>query len=238
MNEEIKDRDEIYLPKIIGKYEKNIGFIIELERAICHIESFKKILSKCAPTTKDKRDESISWIENDSSITILLNIMASQLREAIHLFHRFQRTKLWDDWSKWVERESNSEKNAILTINLILNEFNKEEDGFLRSILIPLRNATFHYKEIEAKKWFDEKVKDFEGDIKPQREFVKFVNKDTPSFYLGEDYDGWLNSNYLILNQGKKIEGLFDNLLKLQRLQDSFLELKYSIAKFLIKKSE
>ncbi|MBU2612549.1 MAG: hypothetical protein KKB62_02400 [Nanoarchaeota archaeon] len=226
-NSRIK-REQFFLSKLIGSYEKEVGYIIEMERIINHIQSLRKILFQFIP--KDP-------IPNDDIFSVLFSISSSQLREAIHFFDRFKKTTLWKDWSEWVKRTDKSQENSLLKIDLILREYHNEEKGFLKN-LISLRNLTFHYNEKEAKKWFEEKKNEMEGDLKAQRWMVRFIDIKKPLLYLGKNYDEELISKYLIFQEGFETSGIFANLLRVQRVQDHFLDLKSSITNFLIKNSE
>lgn len=231
-----KNISPFFVIKLIEGYEKDIGFIIEIERITNHIESLTKILLNLAPERMNEMEEMIYWSECDSTITIIFNIMASQLRESLKLLGEFKGKSLYNDWNDWIKKTNNSEYIALDNLIRIVDEW-KTGKGFLIETLKELRNVTFHYDVKKAQSWFNNKIEEYKDDIKAQREFFILIDKKNPHLGLGQDYDSSLNSKHLIFTEDLNLDNMFKNLSKMQELQMSFITLKNSISKFLIERN-
>jgi len=219
-----------FLSELKGIQTKDLAFIVELMRCSQHIKDIQKLMvSLNPPSNINEEDEMIYWVENDSLITMILNISAAQLREALKLFWEFSETQFFQE----IISELSEEEKKVIDILIHLNEGHDEKKGFQWEVLEPLRNLMFHYLPNEAIPWID-KVKGMESEPKPSYQTVNIENCD---FGPGKEYDKEIYSKYLFWG----IDG-FKSFMKAQQqlweIQLNFLKSTSILVEAIFKKEK
>jgi len=193
-----------FLSELKNIPDRALSYIIELMRASQHIKDIQKLMTQMNPEGLEEDEEMEYWVDNDSLITLVLNISAAQLREALKLFWKFSETvffkEIYDDLS-----DKAREDIDLLTA---LNDEYSKKSGFIWDVLEPVRNHMFHYLPDESLPWI-EKTKKMELDRKPP---YQSINLEVFDFGPGKEYDKEIYSKYLFWGK----DG-FSSLLKLQK---------------------
>lgn len=218
--DELENNQEIYhffLSELKGLSDKDVAYLTEIARASQHMKDIHKMTLGVGVNedTLSEGEKMLFWHYNDSLITLLFNISAAQLREALKLFLDFSHTSAFEKICK------NIPANKSRSIKKIISLGNQYEQGvgLIREVLIPIRNLMFHYEPKKAVGWVRE-VKKLEGDRKPQWQSVKVESYD---FTMGKQYDSSIYSNYLFFGLGG-----MDSFMKVQKevwdIQMAFLD--------------
>jgi len=216
-----------FLAELKSISKQDLAFIIELMRASQHIKDIQKLIIHMDPEGLSEEEEDQYWVENDSLITLILNISAAQLREALKLFWKFSETDYFKCLTKDLSDENRKGIDSLIQLN---DEFRKKQ-GFIWEVLEPMRNSMFHYMPDKVVSWID-KVKEMESERKPPYQSINLEDYD---FGPGKEYDKEIYSNYLFLGP----EGL-KSLMKSQKqvwdTQLVFLNATKQIIKEVLKK--
>jgi hypothetical protein len=185
-----------FLSELKKTSDFELALLIELMRASEHIKNFRQLLSYLSPEASegDDIDESVTFdLELEALRTMVLNMLAAQLREALQVFQAFSKTECFASIRTHITSE------GLMEVE-ILEGLNKDFDGqkgLVFEILRPLRNLVFHYhtdkKDNRALEWV-KKVKELEAYRKPPYQQLDPQNYD---FSSGMDFDRDIYSEHL-----------------------------------------
>lgn len=215
-----------FLSELKNINESDLSNVIELMRASQHIKDLQKLMLSLNPQDMDEISEIKYWFENDSLLTLILNLSAAQLREALKIFWIFTGTEFFNSIK---DDLSNDQKKEIDSMIQYTSEYNQKK-GFIFDILKPMRNSIFHYSPDKVVSWI-EKIKDMESDRKP---CYQSINLETYDFGPGKEYDKDIYSNYLFWGSDG-FNSLMESQNKVWDLQIQFLEATKIILTHLIK---
>lgn len=198
--------------------EPTLALIIELMRATQHIKDFHGLMAMMTPEGLDEDEEMFHQVAIESLQTMVLNISAAQLREALKIIWKLSETKYFKRIREKFTSEGEVEVSKLIALN---DEFNANK-GFIFESLAPIRDLIFHYQTdgIDNKlvPWIKER-KEMERQKKPP---YNTVNLETFDFGPGFDYERFIYANYLFWGS----EG-FKNGMKWQKMvwetQEAFL---------------
>ena len=214
----IKEIHHFFLSELKNIDETTIALIIELMRASQHIKDIHKLMAMMSPDNLDEDEEFFHQAEMESLQTMILNISAAQLREAMKIIWKFSETKYFQRIKEKLSKEGGAEVSKLIELN---NEF-KNKKGFIFESLAPIRDLMFHYQtdrpQNKVVDWI-RKRKDMELQKKPP---YNSVNLKTFDFGLGFDYERSIYADFLFWGS----EGFKDGM-KWQKMvweaQKSFL---------------
>ena len=181
-----------FISEINFEDEKNLGFIIEIMRAAEHM---KNIITLMMLIPEDKYLDEASGVDWDSVRSYAINFSVSQLREALKLFDNFINT---DFFKKIKDKLPEDGKEAFNYLYEFTKDF-KNKQGLFERVLLPLRNATFHYDEKKATSWGLEKI-EYEKERKPRFSYIRLTNSKLNFIYgPGSEFDEKLLMEYTIM---------------------------------------
>ncbi len=222
---------EFFLSEVRSISDKDLALIIEMMRASHHINVARKLFSYLFPPDVEEDETMISHAQNDDVITMLFNMLASQLREALKLFWRFSESQYFQTFYKSAKNKDRA------TIDQLLKEIRNKDDGnsFLNKILIPVRNLMFHYQTDDDSAnviyWIN-KIREEEKNGKPHHQTIDF---ETSYFGPGFEYDSQIFSKYIFFGAEKMFSNT-DSLRKLGETQTFFIDSTKIIVADLLKK--
>jgi len=214
----IKEVHRFFLSELKNIDEPTIALTIELMRASQHIKDIHKLMAMISPDNLDEDEELFHQAEMESLQTMILNMSAAQLREALKIIWKFSETRYFERIKGKLLKGGGAEVSKLIELN---NEF-KSKKGFIFESLAPIRDLMFHYQTGETQNkvvdWI-KKRKDMERQKKPP---YNSVNLETFDFGLGFDYERSIYADYLFWGS----EGFKDGM-KWQKMvweaQKSFL---------------
>ncbi|TGC09447.1 hypothetical protein [Methanolobus halotolerans] len=203
--EDTRNTYEFFLSELSLNENSEVGYLIELMRAINHIKEINRLsMLLSTPDSLDEDEADYFDIMVDSTRTFVFNLTAAQLREALKLFHSFTKTSMYTDFRKNATTE---QVKVISSLEEYVNEFTHKR-GLLYETLKPLRDKVFHYDAKAASEWGLQKMEE-EKDEKPP---YYSVSLEKLEFGLGNEYDTHLFSKYLVFGT----KGLY-SLMEAQR---------------------
>ncbi|MFT4326481.1 MAG: hypothetical protein ACMXYK_03185 [Candidatus Woesearchaeota archaeon] len=205
--------------------EEDLAFLIELMRASQHVKDIFKLMTKFDTEGLNEDEEMEFNIENDSLMTLILNVSAAQLREAIKVYFKFSKKSIYTELCKLVEDKKNLEQFHIL-----FKEYD-DKKGYIYETLEPIRNSIFHYLPSEALEWV--KAAKLEEIQRKPRYF--FIDCEKYEFGPGLEYDSHIYAKFLFWgNEG--FESLFKSQKRLWELQLAFLNVVKDLVSALLQK--
>jgi hypothetical protein len=213
-----------FLSEIKKTNEHDLALMIELMRA-AHLKVIRKLMSLLFPPNLDEDELMFFQAMNDDITTMLLNISAAQLKEALKLLGSLTNTNFYKTL-KFTKKE----KSFIEPLLDIVNK-HKDENGFLKKVLTPVRNLMFHYqmgKDVEKVIDWINKIKKNEALRKPHHQSINF---DEDFFGPGFNYDTEIFSRYLFWGD-KGINFEFVNIKHIFEFQTNLM----GTTKILVKK--
>lgn len=180
-----------FLSELKNISDKDLSYIIELMRAAQHTKDFQKlmIMIKMIPEGLGEYEQDIYWVNNDSLITLVLNISAAQLRESLKLFWNFSKTSFFKEIYEILSEDKRKDVDLLKALN---DEYSKKK-GFICDVLGNVRNLMFHYLPDKSIYWIKE-MKEMELEEKPS---YQSVNLEAFDFGPGAEYDREIYSKYL-----------------------------------------
>lgn len=227
---ENKDVYHFFLSELKNVEDDDLAMVIELMRSSQHIRDIMRLANRLDQVYSSESEEGeLQMLEDESLITLILNISAAQLREALKIFWRFSGTDFFQIMKQELSVSESEIVEELITLN---NEFDQKK-GFIYEVLKPLRDCIFHYDYKEAVNWVHE-MKDAELGKKPP-----FHSVDLEKYYFGpgEEYDKEVYTNYLFWGSGG-LESIMSSQLEVWDLQQKFLEVTKIIVEHLLKREE
>jgi hypothetical protein len=169
------------LSEIFDENDPYLGQVIELMRAAEHIKHITTILVMIPDDEKNDENE-IYW---DSTRVFAFNLAASMLREALRPLYDFMKSDFYKEIKDMFDERGQKAANYLEVATNI-----NDKNGLLKIILIPLRNATFHYDHKLASEWGKKRI-EMETQEKPPISSLTLSDQITNCFFgPGADFDG------------------------------------------------
>lgn len=203
-----------FLSELKNISNKDLSYLIELMRASQHIKDIQKLMITMNPEGLSEEEEMKFWVDNDSMSTLVLNISAAQLREALKVFWKFTETTLFNELYENLSPENRKDIDILKK----LNEEYSQKTGFIWEVLEQVRNSMFHYLPDKSLSWI-EKIKEIELEKKPP---YQSINLEMFDFGPGIEYDKEIYSKYLFWGD-KGFESLMKAQMKVWDTQLDFL---------------
>ena len=192
-HQEYKKIRHFFFSELKSIKESDLALIIELMRASLHIKNIQKLMGLIYPDGLSEEEEFLHQAENEPLQTMILNISAAQLREALKIIWKYSET----GYFKAMELDFSSKDKKIVLGLIKLNDEYKEKKGFIFEALAPVRDLMFHYQvtgtKNETVQWI-RKMKEMEINRKPPYQSVDLEKYD---FWPGLEYERSIYSNYL-----------------------------------------
>ena len=200
-----------FLSEIFNENNKELGQIIELMRAAEHIKHITTILL-LIPKDDITNEEQEIYYEGLTIFTF--NLAASQLRETLKLLDKFMKSDFFQNIKEYFDDRG---QKAINYLEIAIDF--KDEDGLLKKILKPLRDATFHYDFSKAQEWGKMRMERETQEKPPISNLV--LSDQITNTYLGPgaDLDNSLYQEHWVFGR----DGLFEAQQEIIQCQQNFI---------------
>lgn len=216
-----------FLSEIFKENDKELGFFIELVRAAEHIKNLYILLMRIP--SEDIIDE-IQGIHWDSVRLFIMNIAVSQLSEVFKFLGRLEETVLFNEIRNDLSKRG---KKALVFLQEKSKDF-MNDDSFIRKVLKPMRNITYHYDPNQAFNWGKERMK-METIRKPHYTTIILSDQTMRSFYgPGFEFDENILYKYMIMGLNEP----FKAQQEIIHCQEHYLYFVRSFCNVLLKKNK
>ena len=211
-----------FLSEIFNKKDENLGQIIELMRAAEHIKHITTILLLIPKDNSTDEEQEMCF---EGLIIFSLNLAASQLRETLKLLDKFIKSEFFQSIKECFDDRGQKALNYLE----IAIDF-KDENGLLKKILKPLRDATFHYDFSKAQEWGKMRM-ERESQENPPISNLILSDQITNSFLSpGSDFDKSLYQEHWVFGR----DGLFEAKKEIIQCQQNFIYFVRSLCEILM----